>query len=163
MPTVSQVGQASIVLLFAFVGVEVALTPSGEIRDPAKTVPRSILTALAVATSIYLAVQTVAQGTLGPELPLFKDAPLVETAGRLFGTGAKLIFLVGMAVSIFGYIAGDMLGTPRALFALARDGVLPARARAGASALSHAGAGDRACTLRPWRHWRSRARSSASW
>ena len=35
MPTVSQVGQASIVLLFAFVGVEVALTPSGEIRDPA--------------------------------------------------------------------------------------------------------------------------------
>jgi APA family basic amino acid/polyamine antiporter len=125
MPTVSQVGQASIVLLFAFVGVEVALTPSGEIRDPAKTVPRSILTALAVATSIYLAVQTVAQGTLGPELPLFKDAPLVETAGRLFGTGAKMIFLIGMAVSIFGYIAGDMLGTPRALFALARDGVLP--------------------------------------
>ena len=125
MPTVSQVGQASIVLLFAFVGVEVALTPSGEIRDPAKTVPRSILTALAVATSTYLAVQTVAQGTLGPELPLFKDAPLVETAGRLFGTGAKVIFLIGMAVSIFGYIAGDMLGTPRALFALARDGVLP--------------------------------------
>jgi APA family basic amino acid/polyamine antiporter len=126
IPTVSQVGQASIVLLFAFVGVEVALTPSGEIRDPATTVPRSILSALAVATAIYLAVQTVAQGTLGPELPHFKDAPLVETAGRLFGAGAKLIFLVGMAVSIFGYIAGDMLGTPRALFALARDGVLPA-------------------------------------
>jgi amino acid transporter len=113
------------VLLFAFVGVEVALTPSGEIHDPSRTVPRSILTALALATSIYLAVQTVAQGTLGPELPLFKDAPLVETAGRLFGTGAKLIFLIGMAVSIFGYIAVDMLGTPRALFALARDGVLP--------------------------------------
>ncbi|HUP39484.1 MAG TPA: APC family permease [Vicinamibacterales bacterium] len=125
MPTVSQVGQASIVLLFAFVGVEVALTPSGEISDPAKTVPRAILTALAVATSIYLAVQTVAQGTLGPELPLFKEAPLVETASRLFGTGAKVIFLIGMAVSIFGYIAGDMLGTPRVLFALARNGVLP--------------------------------------
>jgi amino acid transporter len=125
VPTVSQVGQASIVLLFAFVGVEVALTPSGEIRDPAKTVPRSILSALAVATSIYLAVQTVAQGTLGPELPLYKDAPLVETATRLFGTGARVLFLVGMAVSIFGYIAGDMLGTPRALFALARNGVLP--------------------------------------
>ena len=126
LPTVEQVGQASIVLLFAFVGVEVALTPSGEIRDPATTVPRAILTALALATSVYLAVQTVAQGTLGPELPLYKDAPLVETAGRLFGDGTRLIFLTGMAVSIFGYIAGDMLGTPRALFALARDGVLPA-------------------------------------
>ena len=126
LPSISQVGQASIVLLFAFVGVEVALTPSGEIRDPARTVPRAILGALAVATSVYLAVQTVAQGVLGPELPLFKDAPLVETASRLFGSGARLLFLTGMAVSIFGYIAGDMLGTPRALFALARDGVLPA-------------------------------------
>ena len=126
LPSISQVGQASIVLLFAFVGVEVALTPSGEIRDPARTVPRAILGALAVATSVYLAVQTVAQGVLGPELPLFKDAPLVETASRLFGSGARLLFLIGMAVSIFGYIAGDMLGTPRALFALARDGVLPA-------------------------------------
>ena len=125
-PSISQVGQASIVLLFAFVGVEVALTPSGEIQDPHRTVPRAILSALALATSVYLAVQTVAQGVLGPELPLFKDAPLVETAGRLFGAGARLLFLAGMAVSIFGYIAGDMLGTPRALFALARDGVLPA-------------------------------------
>jgi len=47
MPTVSQVGQVSIVLLFAFLGVEVALTPSGEIRDPSRTVPRAVLSALA--------------------------------------------------------------------------------------------------------------------
>jgi APA family basic amino acid/polyamine antiporter len=127
LPTVSQVGQVSIVLLFAFVGVEVALTPSGEIRDPAKTVPRSILSALAIATLIYLAVQTVAQGVLGPELPAYKDAPLAETARRLFGNAGKLFLLAGGTVSIFGYVAGDMLGTPRALFALARDGVLPAR------------------------------------
>ena len=127
LPTVSQVGQASIVLLFAFVGVEVALTPSGEVRDPARTVPRAILGALATATLIYLAVQTVAQGVLGPELPAYTDAPLAETARRLFGDVGKLFLLAGGTVSIFGYVAGDMLGTPRALFALARDGVLPAR------------------------------------
>ncbi|HKY20931.1 MAG TPA: APC family permease [Vicinamibacterales bacterium] len=126
-PTMSQVGQASIVLLFAFVGVEVALTPSGEVRDPANTVPRAILLALATATLIYLAVQTVAQGVLGPELPAYKAAPLAETARRLFGDIGKLVLLAGGTVSIFGYVAGDMLGTPRALFALARDGVLPAR------------------------------------
>ena len=126
IPTVSQVGHVSIVLLFAFVGVEVALTPSGEIRDSAKTVPRSILSALAIATLTYLAVQTVAQGVLGPELPGYKDAPLAETARRLLGNTAKLFLLAGGTVSIFGYVAGDMLGTPRALFALARDGMLPA-------------------------------------
>ena len=127
MPTLSQVGRVSIVLLFAFVGVEVALTPSGEIRDSARTVPRAILTALAIATIVYLAVQIVAQGVLGPELPKFTDAPLAETAYRLLGDGGKLFLLAGGTVSIFGYIAGDMLGTPRALLALARNGVLPQR------------------------------------
>ena len=125
MPTVSQVGQVSIVLLFAFVGVEVALTPSGEIRDPSTTVPRAILIALATATLVYLAVQVVAQGVLGPELPFHKDAPLAETAARLLGDGGKLFLLAGGTISIFGYVAGDMLGTPRALLALARNDVLP--------------------------------------
>ncbi len=125
MPSVSQVGQASIVLLFAFVGVEVALTPSGEIRDSARTVPRAILSALAIATVVYLAVQIVAQGVLGPELPAHTDAPLSATGGRLLGEAGRLFLLAGGTVSIFGYIAGDMLGTPRALMALARNGVLP--------------------------------------
>jgi APA family basic amino acid/polyamine antiporter len=126
MPTASQVGQVSIVLIFAFVGVEVALTPSGEIRDPARTVPRSILSALTIATLVYLAIQTIAQGVLGPELPLYKDAPLAEAASRLLGNAGRIALLAGAIVGTFGYVAGDMLGTPRALFALARDGALPA-------------------------------------
>ena len=125
LPTVSQVGQVSIILIFAFVGVEVALTPSGEIRDSARTVPRAVLSALAIATLIYLAVQTVAQGVLGPALPMYTDAPLAETAQRLLGNAGKLLLLAGGTISIFGYVAGDMLGTPRALLALARDGSLP--------------------------------------
>ncbi len=127
MPTLTQVGQTSIVLLFAFVGTEVALAPSGEIREPARTVPRAIISALTIATLVYLGVQTVAQGVLGPELPSFRDAPLAETARRFSGGAGELFLLIGATVSIFGYIAGDMLGTPRGLFAMARDGVLPAR------------------------------------
>ena len=127
MPTLAQVGQTSIVLLFAFVGTEVALAPSGEIREPSTTVPRAILAALTTATLVYLGVQAVAQGVLGPELPQFRDAPLAETARRFAGRAGELVLLIGATISIFGYIAGDMLGTPRGLFAMARDGVLPAR------------------------------------
>ena len=43
----------------------------------------------------------------------------------MLGDGGKLFLLAGGTISIFGYVAGDMLGTPRALLALARDGVLP--------------------------------------
>lgn len=125
LPTLSQVGQASILLIFAFEGIEVALMPCGEVRDPARTVPRSILGALAITTLIYLAIQAIAQGVLGPSLATFADAPLAETAGRLLGGIGKVLVLAGGTISMFGYVAGDMLGTPRALFALGRDGALP--------------------------------------
>jgi amino acid transporter len=127
VPSVGEVGRVSIVLIFAFVGVEVALTPSGEIREPSRTVPRAILSALTVATLVYLAVQIVAQGVLGPELPKHTDAPLAAVGARLLGDAGQLFLLAGGTVSIFGYIAGDMLGTPRALLALAQNGVLPQR------------------------------------
>ena len=52
-------------------------------------------------------------------------APLAEAAGRALGQGGRLLVLLGAIVSMFGYVSGDMLGTPRALFAFARDGVLP--------------------------------------
>jgi APA family basic amino acid/polyamine antiporter len=125
LPTASQVGQVMIVLIFAFVGIEVALMPSGEVSDPARTVPRAVLTALAITTLIYLAIQSVAQGVLGPELAKYADAPLAETAGRLLGRAGKALVLLGGTISMFGYVSGDMLGTPRALFALGRDGALP--------------------------------------
>lgn len=124
-PALSEVGRASIVLIFAFVGIEVALMPSGEVRDPARTVPRAALTALVLTTIAYLAIQAVAQGVLGPDLSVHADAPLAETARRLLGSAGRILVLAGGTVSMFGYVAGDMLGTPRALFALGRDGALP--------------------------------------
>jgi len=126
MPSASQVGQVSILLIFAFEGIEIALMPVGEVRDPARSVPRAILGALAITTLIYLAIQAIAQGVLGQALSSFPEAPLAETANRLLGATGRTLVLVGATISMFGYVSGDMLGTPRALFALGRDGALPA-------------------------------------
>jgi amino acid transporter len=126
LPTASQVGQVSIVLIFAFVGIEVALMPSGEVLEPARTVPRAVVLALVFTTLVYLAIQAIAQGVLGADLAVYAEAPLAETARRLLGDAGRVLVLAGGTVSMFGYVAGDMLGTPRALFALGRDGALPA-------------------------------------
>ncbi len=126
LPSFSQVGRTAIVLIFAFVGVEVALVPSGEIRDPARTVPRALFVALAITTTMYLLIQGVAQGLLGPSMATYAAAPLAEAAGRVMGRSGRLLILAGATVSMFGYVSGDMLGSPRALFAFARDGVFPA-------------------------------------
>ena len=125
MPTGAAIGRTAIVLIFAFVGLEVALVPSGEVRDPARTVPRALFSALAITTTLYLLIQTVAQGLLGPSMAVYSTAPLAEAAGRVLREGGRLLVLVGAIVSMFGYASGDMLGSPRTLFAFARDGVLP--------------------------------------
>jgi basic amino acid/polyamine antiporter, APA family len=126
LPKAADLGRTAIVLVFAFVGAEIALVPSGEVRTPATTVPRALFTALAITTTVYLLVQGVAQGLLGPSMSSFAAAPLAEAASRVLGRSGRVLVLAGAAVSMFGYVAGDMLGSPRALFALARDGMLPA-------------------------------------
>src|SRR6185503_19435282 len=55
-----RIGTASLTLIFAFMGIEVALTPSGEVRDPARTVPRAIFLALVLTTLLYLLLQLAA-------------------------------------------------------------------------------------------------------
>ena len=125
MPSFGDLARTSTVLIFAFMGVESALTPSGEVKNPARTVPRSIFLALLITTVLYIAIQTVSQGILGPELATNTKAPLAEAAGRALGSAGKTLILIGAAISTFGYVAGDMLASPRGLFALGRDGLLP--------------------------------------
>jgi len=124
-PPLPDLGRTAITLIFAFLGIEVALVPSGEVREPSRTVPRAIYLALAVTTTIYLIVQAVTQATLGGDIAAFQAAPLAETGARLLGSWARAFVLAGATISMFGYVSGDMLGTPRVLFAFARDGVLP--------------------------------------
>jgi basic amino acid/polyamine antiporter, APA family len=123
-PVATDVARASAVLMFAFFGVESALVPSGEVRDPSRTVPRAILVAMITVTVLYLAIQIVAQGVLGGALAGSK-APLADAAAAVIGAPGRTIVLVGSAIATFGYVSGMSLSVPRMLFAFGRDGFLP--------------------------------------
>jgi APA family basic amino acid/polyamine antiporter len=125
MPEGRALGDTVLLLIFAFVGVEVALAPSGEVRDPARTVPRAVFLALGFTTLLYLALQLVAQGVLGAELARFPEAPLAEAAARALGSWGRTLLVVGASVSMLGYLSGSLLCSPRTLFAFGRDGVVP--------------------------------------
>ena len=126
-PGSDAVGKTVLLLIFAFMGIELALVPSGEVKNPSRTVPRSIFFALAITTALYMAIQLVAQGVLGAELSKFVDAPLAEAASRFLGNAGRTILLVGAVISAFGYVSGDVLGSPRTLYAFGRNGILPAK------------------------------------
>jgi len=125
MPAASSVARTAIVLIFAFCGVECALVPSGEMKNPSRTVPLAIAIAMTGITVLYLAIQIVAQGVLGPVLADAKTAPLATVAEHLMGAPGRTLLLGGAILSTLGYLSGMTLAVPRALFALARDGFLP--------------------------------------
>jgi amino acid transporter len=126
-PSGSALGETVLLLVFAFVGVELALIPSGEVREPSRTVPRAVFLALGTTTLLYMAIQLVAQGVLGSDLARSVDAPLAEASARFLGASGRSLVLAGTAVSMLGYLSGDMLSAPRLLYAFGRDGVLPER------------------------------------
>jgi basic amino acid/polyamine antiporter, APA family len=124
-PSIPGLARSSILLIFAFAGIEAALVPGGEVKDPARTVPRAIFVAMVAITLLYAALQFVAQGVLGPALASSKAAPLADAAGVALGGWARNVLLIGAIVSMLGHAGAMILATPRTLFAFARDGFLP--------------------------------------
>ena len=112
-------------LFFAFTGAESALSVSGEIKNPSRTVPMGLLMGIGGLLVLYVGLQTVAQGVLGAELANQTEAPLAAVAVEVFGDWGGKLLLAGVVISIFGAISGDMLGAPRVIFASSLDDNLP--------------------------------------
>lgn len=118
-------GAALVLVMFAYSGMETALTPAAEMRDARRDLPQATLWATAFVVVLYFGLQAVAQGLLGPALA--GDAtPLASAAGRLHPAAATAL-LVTAAISMLGFLQGNLVGTSRLVYALARDRQLPAK------------------------------------
>ena len=116
-------GRAAILAMFTLVGMETALGASGEVARPTRTIPRALITAMAFVALLYVSIQLIAQGILGAALAT-SSAPLADAMSRINPT-LRALLLAGASVSMVAWIGSDILGSPRVLFALARDGLLP--------------------------------------
>jgi amino acid transporter len=117
-------GDAALLAVFLFAGVHGSILAGGEIRDPSRTLPRALAIGLAAITFVFVGAQLVAQGILGPALA-GSATPLADALGTV-SPGLRALMLVGALISMLGWTASDALSTPRLVFALARDGRLPA-------------------------------------
>src|SRR5256886_7843610 len=124
-PGSKAIGDSVILLIFTFVGIEVALIPVAEVKNPARTVPRAAYLALVITTIIYITIQLVAQGTLGGDLANYPDTPLAESAAKFLGHIGRTTLLAGATISAFGFVTSDILSSPRMIFAFGRDRMLP--------------------------------------
>jgi basic amino acid/polyamine antiporter, APA family len=118
-------GRATVLVIFALAGMEIPLCAGGEIRDPARTVPRALAAATLLVALLYVTIHLIAQGVLGAGLAA-SPAPLADALAGIGPAGRGLILAIG-AISMVGFLGGDILGQSRVLFAFARDGLLPRR------------------------------------
>ena len=124
-PSIGEIAEMSLVLFFAFQGTESALSISGEVRDPQRTIPKSIFISTLVIFLLYILVQTVAQGVLGTTLASYRANPLGAVASRMFGDFGFIAMTLAALVSMLGYLGSSILSMPRVLFQAAKDNVLP--------------------------------------
>jgi amino acid transporter len=116
-------GQAALLLLFAYAGFENTAAAAGEFKNPRRDVPFGLIVEIGIVTLLYVSVQWVALGTL-PNLGS-SATPLADGARIFLGPWGGWLLTAGAVVSILGTNNNSVLAGPRYLFALARDGFGP--------------------------------------
>jgi APA family basic amino acid/polyamine antiporter len=115
--------EAVLVLMFAYGGFEGAVIPMAEAKDPRRDAPFALFAALVTVTLLFCAIQYVVVAVL-PGAAV-TDRPLAAAARQFAGTPGAALISAGALVSVCGYLAAQMLHTPRLAFALGENGDFP--------------------------------------
>ncbi|HET8948069.1 MAG TPA: amino acid permease [Candidatus Polarisedimenticolia bacterium] len=111
---------------FAFAGFWDLAKISGEVRDPARTLPRALAIGVGVSTIVYLLVSGAFIRLVPMETAASGPAFAAQAGAALFGASGGVVFAVIVMIAIAGSLAAVIVTAPRVSYAMARDGYLPA-------------------------------------
>lgn len=121
----SSLSAATLLTLWAFIGVESATTPAGSVENPSKTIPRAIVFGTICVAILYFLNNLGIMGVVpGSEL-MNSPAPYVAAAQRIFGGNWHLIISVIASIVCIGTLNAWVLASGQISFGLAQDGFLP--------------------------------------
>lgn len=107
----------------AVTGLMAGVSLSGDLRDPSRSIVRGTLAAVLTGLVVYLAVPVVLALAVDPDVLLQDNLVWFKVAAL------PVLIYPGLMGAIFSSAVGSILGAPRTLEALSRDGVLPALPR----------------------------------
>ncbi|GAT11210.1 amino acid permease [Mycolicibacterium novocastrense] len=123
--SVAGVLQAAGLLFFAFAGYARIATLGEEVRDPARTIPRATLLALAITLVVYALVAASVITELGTAATASAAAPLADAVAAAGFAALEPVVRAGAAVAALGSLLALILGVSRTTLAMARDRHLP--------------------------------------
>lgn len=116
------------IIFFAYIGFEVISTAAQEARDPQRTMPVSILSALVICTVLYILMCLVITGVVNyTDEGLGQPRPIYTVVQAMGPTLAWLKFVVtiGATIGLASTILALLYGQSRIFYAMGRDGLLP--------------------------------------
>ena len=127
----ADVGQALVLIFWAFAGFELSTLPADEVDRPESSIPRAIGTGMLVVTAFYLLTNMAVVISLDQSSLAASSSPLMDAAASIFsflgGASSAVVLFVGAAalLSILGADESGTLGTSRLAYAMSIDGYLP--------------------------------------
>jgi amino acid transporter len=113
---------ALLLLVAAYGGWDLALAPTGEVKESRRTIPFALACGLAAAAALYVLTQCVTLSTIGTNPT---DRPVADAASVLMGRTGALFVTVAVLLSTYGNISACILNAPRIVYALAANGDAP--------------------------------------
>ena len=114
------------VALWAFVGLESATVPAGEIKDPEKNIRKSTIYGTLLAAVIYILISVLAMGALNQATLAKSDAPLADIINAATGgTWGGAFIAAGAIISTLGGTSGWIFTTARSAYGAAEDKLFP--------------------------------------
>ena len=111
--------------LFAFLGLESATIPSGNIHEPEKTIPKATMIGTIVTILVYVLGTVAVMGMIPAHDLKNSNAPFADAAAILWGDSARYWVAAGAIVSTFGALNGWILLQGQIPYAASRDKMFP--------------------------------------
>jgi basic amino acid/polyamine antiporter, APA family len=119
-------GIGLIAVSFTYGGYQQSINFGGEVKDPARIMPKGITYGIFIIIVLYLSLNFVYVKVIGFEHLKTADSIAAILINHLFGPIGENILRVLMFLSVLAYVNVLLMSNPRVMFAMSEEGILPA-------------------------------------
>jgi APA family basic amino acid/polyamine antiporter len=121
----SAITASATLTFFAFLGIECATIPAGNVKDPEKTIPRATMIGTIITTLIYILGTISVMGIIPARVLQHSGTPFADAAELIWGKNAQYWIAAGVAIAAFGALNGWILIQGQISYSIAKDKLFP--------------------------------------
>lgn len=124
-PAFDAITTTAALTLWAFLGLESATIPSGDVKNPSRTIPRATIMGILITALLFISSTTAIMGIMTPAALQVSAAPFADAAELAWGKGASVLVAAGAAIACFGALNGWILIQGQIPLAASREKLFP--------------------------------------